>query len=132
MPFQYVLANLLAENRDAVGVLFLDDSGEAVDVAAADLDHGKLRLLGAYVGIYLRRVGRFLEPEIYGNLEAFELENADLYLHGVPLSDGYFLVLVQRSPTLTARARRSILRARDQLKATLFEHPRAVSETHPT
>ena len=33
MPFQYVLANLLAKNEGAVGVLFLDDSGETIDLS---------------------------------------------------------------------------------------------------
>ena len=36
MPFQYVLANLLADHPDAVGVLFLDDAGETVDFACAE------------------------------------------------------------------------------------------------
>src|SRR5580693_707819 len=34
--YQYVLANLLANNDDALGVLFLDGSSETVDLACAD------------------------------------------------------------------------------------------------
>ena len=36
MPFQYTLANLLAENEGALGVLFLDETGETVDLACAE------------------------------------------------------------------------------------------------
>jgi hypothetical protein len=120
MPFQYVLANVLAETRDALGVLFLDDSGEAIEVATGDFDASTLRLLGAYAGIYLRRVARFLEPETYGPLQSLELENDGYYIHGVPLPDGYYLVLVQRAPTLSAAARRTLQRARVQLEEALF------------
>lgn len=54
MPFQYILANLLAHNDGAVGVLFLDDTGETVDFACSDYSPYQMRVVGAYVGIYLR------------------------------------------------------------------------------
>ena len=46
MPFQYVLANLLADNPDAEAALFLDDAGETVDFACAEQSPYEMRLLG--------------------------------------------------------------------------------------
>jgi hypothetical protein len=54
--FQFVLANLLANNQDCLGVLFLDGSGETVDMACAGLSPYEMRVLGAYLGIYLRQM----------------------------------------------------------------------------
>ena len=60
MPFQYILANLLAQNDGAIGALFLDESGETIDLACADLTPFQLRIVGAYVGIYLRQMERVM------------------------------------------------------------------------
>ena len=120
MPFQYVLANLLAKNDDAVGVLFLDDTGETVDLACAEFSPYQMRVVGAYVGIYLRQLRRFLEPAVFGSLGTVHIESADLHVFAVPLEDGYYLVLAQRSPTLSARTRRQVDQAAKLLVHELF------------
>ena len=48
--FQYVLANLIANNDHALGALFLDGSGETVDLACSDFSPYEMRVIGAYLG----------------------------------------------------------------------------------
>ena len=121
MPFDNVLANLLSINDGAVGVLFLDDSGETVGSATGDYEPQAMKLLGAYVGIYLRQVKRFLEPEHYGELQLIHIENRGLHVFARPLPDGYFVLLAQRTPALTAVARASLEDARSLLGRELFD-----------
>jgi hypothetical protein len=120
MPFQYILADLLAKNNGAVGALFLDDAGETVDYACTDASPMDMRLLGAYVGIYLRQLRRFLEPQAFGDLGVVHIESSELHVFAVPLEDGYFLVLAQRSPTLSGITRRHVGRAAKLLVHELF------------
>ena len=90
MPFQYILANLLAQNDGAVGVLFLDDTGETDDFACSEYS-----------------------PYLH-------VEKEGLHLYSMPLPDGYYLVLVQRRPALAGLARRTMEEACDQLQRALF------------
>src|SRR5215210_5993318 len=60
MAFEYILASLLAEIH-AAGVLFLDGTGETVDVVCSDFTPYEMRVLGAYLGIYLKQVGNALD-----------------------------------------------------------------------
>jgi hypothetical protein len=115
-----VLANLLAQNDDAVGVLFLDDAGETVDLACSEFSPYQMRVMGAYIGIYLRQTERFLDAADLGRPQFLHVERDRLHLYTMPLSDGYYLVLVQRRPALTARARRSMAEASALLQAELF------------
>ncbi len=105
MPFQYVLANLLADHPDAIGVLFLDDSGETVDFACMDDSPYEIQLLGAYLGIYLRRLGDIVEGAQLGTVRKLHIEFGDRHFHVAVLPDGYCLALVQRQPALVASAR---------------------------
>lgn len=120
MPFQYILANLLAKNEGALGALFLDSTGETVDLACADGSPYQMRLIGAYVGIALRQLERMVGGETLGTPRLFHLEREGLHLHAVCLPDGYYLVLVQRQPALVAQARRTLAEASEQLERALF------------
>ncbi|MGE0641545.1 MAG: hypothetical protein AB7G12_10840 [Thermoanaerobaculia bacterium] len=120
MAFEYVLANLLAQNDGAVGVLFLDDTGETVDFACSDFSPYQMRVVGAYVGIYLRQTEKFLASTDLGSPQFLHVEKDNLHLYTMPLPDGYYLVLVQRRPALTAKARRTMEDACSQLQSELF------------
>lgn len=119
MPYQYILANLLSEAR-AVGVLFLDELGETVDVACSKLSPYEMRVLGAYLGIYLRSLGGFLVASELGSPRLVHIEKQKLSIYAKPLPDEYFLVLVQEQPALTARARVALEKAAGELATTLF------------
>ena len=82
MPFQYVLANLLADNPDAEAALFLDDAGETVDFACAEQSPYEMRLLGAYLGIYLRLIGGMLSEARLGATRLFHIERAYTIFYG--------------------------------------------------
>ena len=56
MPFHYVLADLLARVPGAVAVVFIDDSGETIDVATTGFAPEELKIFGAYFGNSLDRV----------------------------------------------------------------------------
>lgn len=119
MPFQYILANLLARNEDAVGVLFLDEAGETIDLACSDFTPYEMRIVGAYLGIYLRQLGRFLAGVDLGSPRVVHIEKDAIHLHALPLPEGYFLVLVQRHPGLVGRARCSLFEAGEEMKREL-------------
>lgn len=119
--FQYVLGNLLAANDGAVGVLFLDGTGETVDLACSDYGHYEMRVIGAYLGIYLRQLDRMLaRTGDLGRPQMIHIEKRAVHIYAMALQDGYYLALVQRQPALVARARRSLQAAVEELKRELF------------
>jgi hypothetical protein len=118
--FQYILANLLANNDDAVGVLFLDGSGETVDLACSEFTPYQMRVLGAYLGIYLRRLERLLADNDLGKPLLIHIEKKAVHIYAMPVADGYYLGLVQGHPALVARTRKSMEDAVGQLTRELF------------
>lgn len=120
MPFQYILANLLADTEGAVGVLFFDETGETVDLASSELAPYDLRVLGAYLGITLRQLRRALDDTGAGDPQLLHVERSGLHVHAVALPDGYTLAVVQRPPALSARLRRSLIAAAAELERQVF------------
>jgi len=121
MVFQYVLANLLAHNDHALGALFLDGTGETVDLACGtDFSPYEMRVIGAYLGIYLRQLDRLLASNDLGEARMIHIEKKALHIYVVPLPEGYHLALVQSHPALVARARETLNAAVEQLKQELF------------
>ena len=118
--FQYVLANLLANNDEALGALFLDDNGETVDLACAGYTPYQMRVVGAYFGIYLRQIEKVLLGTEVGQPRLIHIEKKVVHIYAMPLPDGYYLVLVQRHPALVARARATMVEAAAQLTRELF------------
>lgn len=119
--FQYVLANLLANNNDALGVLFLDGTGETVDLACgADFNPYEMRVIGAYLGIYLRQLEKLLSQTDLGETRMVHIEKRAVHIYAMPLPDGYYLALVQKHPSMVAQARSTLKDAVEQLKAELF------------
>ena len=107
MPFQYTLANLLADNEGALAVLFLDETGETVDLACTEN--------AAFPDEDRRRLCRHLStpardplataPNLGVRPKVLHVEKHDIHLYATPLPEGYYLVLIQRRPALVARAR---------------------------
>ncbi len=116
MPFQYVLANLIAKAEHAVGSLFLDPSGETIDLACSELSPYQMKVLGAYLGIHLRQMERLLEAEGLGGPRFLTCQHQRLLLHVAPLADGYALALVQRPPANLARAQQLLESAADVME----------------
>lgn len=123
MSFGFILANLLAASDRAVGVLFLDETGEAVDLSCTDVSPYEMRLLGAYLGIYLRQAEQLSDQNNLGQPRLIHLERADLQVHAAALPDGYFLALVQRRPAQAGPAREALIAAARQLAESVFGVP---------
>lgn len=120
MPFHYILANLMAQNERALGVLFLDDSGETVDLVCSNVSPEEMRILGAYLKIYLRDLEGLLSGARLGQPQLLHIEKPRMHIHALPLPEGYYLALVQRPPVLVAPARLSLLQAGDLLRQEIF------------
>lgn len=121
MPFQYTLANLLAQNDGAIAVLFLDETGETVDLACADFTPYDMKVIGAYIGICVRQLSTMLGASRLGAFQMLHIEKESVHLYAMALPDGYYLVLVQRRPALVAKARESLKRARAELARAIFD-----------
>lgn len=120
MPFQYILANLLAENDGAVGVLFLDETGETVDLSVSEYNPDEMRVVGAYLGIHLRQLESLAERTAIGGTELMHIAHHRLHIYVKPMKDGYFLALVQRRPGSVGCARHTLNRAATQLQREVF------------
>lgn len=119
MAFQYILRNLLAAADGAVGVLFLDEGGETVDVACSEFTPYQMRVVGAYFGIYLRQLDRVCQG-VLGAPRLVHIEREGLHLHAMALPDGYYLVLVQRRPGQVAMARAQLEKAGEDVRREVF------------
>ena len=120
MPFHYVLADLLARVPGAVAVVFIDDSGEAIDVATTRYSPDELKIFGAYFGIGLSQVRLLLGRTRLGEPELVHLRHEKMSVHAICLPDGYFLVLLQSFPASTGLARRHLRSAVTDLGRELF------------
>ncbi len=111
MPFRVIVEDLVSSTEGAVGAVFLDESGEIVHQADAGQAKQDLRLIAAWVGIYIRQMDRMIASDDLGSLRLFHAQNDRSHLFACPLDDGYSLVLLQRSPHLSAFAKRALLDA---------------------
>ena len=118
--FETVLTNLLNSNKDALGVLFLDGTGETVHLACGDFSQDDMKIVGAYLGIYLRRFEKLLAGNGLGELKVVHIEKRGLHIYMAPMPDEYCLALVQKHPARVAQARASLGEAVEQLKHELF------------
>jgi len=118
MPFHYLLTNLLVEVPGAVGAIFLDEDGEAVEwVTGRDRDPYDLKVEGAFHAIMQRQVGRVSEATGGGQVELYMVEGSETVTLTQLLPGGYYVVLVMRrtgSPAVAGhhlrRAARTIAR----------------------
>lgn len=120
MPLHYILANLLANNPGAVGALFLDDTGETVDLACTDLSPHEVKVAGAYLGIYLRNMGRLLSEGDLGEPQVLHIEKDGLHIQAMALPEGYCLALLLRPPVLAGQARKTLEAAVASVRQEIF------------
>jgi hypothetical protein len=121
MALHFILANLLANNDRAVGALFLDDTGETVEMACSEISPHEVKVAGAYLGIYLRNLGRLLEDSAMGVPRVMHIARGGIHVHVMALPEGYCLALLQRPPALVGQARKSLSAAVEQVKTELFD-----------
>jgi hypothetical protein len=120
MAFEDTLARLLAAHEDAIGVLFLDSTGETVHLACAEMSTYDLQVIGAYLGIYMRHLDKVMTLNHLGKTQLIHIEKRQVHIHVLSLPDGYCLALVQRRPGQVARARAGLVAAGTELVRELF------------
>ena len=121
MPYQYILANLLAEAEHSVGVVFVDEEGETVDASAQSSTDVDLRVTAAYLGIYARHVVSLTRDFGLGSPRLLYVERNGLTVLACVLRAGYVLGLVQHGTNGVGAAERSVLRAAEDLERTVLQ-----------
>jgi hypothetical protein len=104
MPFNYLLTNLLVDVPAAVGAIFLDEEGEAVEWVTRHGDPFELKLEGAYHAIFRRRLEACTGVLASGSLESYTLAGERLTALTRVLPGGYYVVLVIDNGGSRARA----------------------------
>ena len=95
MPFNYVLTNLLADVPGAVGAIFLDADGEAIEwVSRREAEPYYLKVEGACHSVIKRQIAEATAAAGGGGLESYVLAGERLATLTQVLPDGYYVVLV--------------------------------------
>ena len=88
---------MLQSTPGAIGAVFLDREGEAVDLFAEDvfeIGPEGLRAIGAYSGIFLSDLGRACQRIAAGTPQRLTIDFEHARVLTCPLKEGYYLVLV--------------------------------------
>ncbi len=94
MPFNYLLTNLLVDVPHAVGAIFVDPEGEAVEWVTRHNDPFDLKIEGAYHSIFMRRLDKLAAGSLAGSVETLVVEGTEMVTLTQALPDGYYVVLV--------------------------------------
>jgi hypothetical protein len=111
MPFNYLLTNLLVDVPGAVGAIFLDEEGEAVDWVTRHEDPYDLKVEGAYHSIFKRQLEEARTISAFGEVESYTVENEGLVSLTQTLPEGYYVVLVLDRSSPRAQAMYHLRRA---------------------
>ena len=122
MIFRNILRDLLTSFPGAIGAMFLDQQGESVEVTTErpfDADDHDLKVIGAYVGIFLAQLHRICQTLEAGRPRRFKLQFLLTTILSCDLRDGYYLVLVVEAGTNEGLAWRRLEACRDRLLAEM-------------
>lgn len=116
--FTPILERAVERVPGAVGAIFADWDGEAVDHVAADRD--SILMIGAHYGIILNHVQSALHLFHFGEAEEIILqhERMDLLVHAV--GEGYYVVLAIAGDAHLATALREVAAAAAALRAEMY------------
>jgi predicted regulator of Ras-like GTPase activity (Roadblock/LC7/MglB family) len=120
MPFNYLLTNLLVDVPQAVGAIFVDSEGEAVDWVTRHNDPFDLKVEGAYHSIFLRQLERLTNSIDAGPIDSFVIEGSRLVTLTQALPDGYYVVLVVNRSGSRAHALHRLRRAAEVFATEIF------------
>ncbi|MCP4900867.1 MAG: hypothetical protein GY906_28200 [bacterium] len=105
MPFNYLLTNLLVDVPDAVGAIFLDDEGEAIEWVSRHDDPYELKVEGAYHSIFKRQLKNLVHNLEIGEIDSYCVVGDNLATLTQSLPQGYYVVLVVRRHGQLAKAK---------------------------
>jgi predicted regulator of Ras-like GTPase activity (Roadblock/LC7/MglB family) len=122
VAFQKILREMLQGVPGAIGAVFLDREGEAVDLFAEDvfeIGSEGLRALGAYSGIFLSNVRRACKQIDGGEPMRLTIDFDNAKVLSCDLKEGYYLVLVIANDANEGVAAERLRRCRDRLIAEI-------------
>ncbi len=94
MPFQSILKALIESVPGAMGAVFADYEGEAVDQVSRNGDSYHVKFMGAHYGILLEATRRISATTKTGNPRSLTVKTEKLDYYTAPVHvDGYFVVL---------------------------------------
>ena len=120
MPFNYLLTNLLVDVPQAVGAIFVDPEGEAVEWVSRHNDPFDLKVEGAYHSIFMRQLERLTTSVDAGPIDSFVIEGSRLVTLTQALPDGYYVVLVVDRSGSRAHALHRLRRAAEVFAKEIF------------
>lgn len=109
------LLNDLVSRTDAVGAMFLDREGEAVEIVGALASREELHLVGAYQAVFLDRLRRICSETSTGDPERFEIRFQNSVFLNYVLDEEYYVVLIVGSRAPHALAWEALRRCREKL-----------------
>ena len=122
MSFQEILRDMLESTPGAIGAVFLDQQGEAVELFAErvfDIGWEGLRAIGAYEGIFLSDLKRTCDRLSAGKLVRLTLVFEHAKVLSCDLKEGYYLVLVIAAGASEGIAWQRVHQCRERLLAEL-------------
>lgn len=94
MSIQDLLEDLVAKTDGALGAVFVDPEGEAIELYVRTATPYEMRLEAAYHGVFLRRAARLASLGGAGSLRRLTIAGRNLRVLSRPLKGNYYLVLV--------------------------------------
>jgi predicted regulator of Ras-like GTPase activity (Roadblock/LC7/MglB family) len=122
VTFQSILQQMLQVTPGAIGAIFLDKEGEAVELwaeAVFDIGPEGLRAIGAYTGIFLSDLHRASGRLGAGNIGQLTIDFEQAKVLSCGLKEGYYLVLVVAPGANEGIAAQRLRACRDRLNAEL-------------
>lgn len=122
MAFQRILRRLLVSTNGALGAIFADFEGEAVEVVTErpfEADDHDLRVVGAYQGIAMMRLKELCTRARIGTPKRFAIDFTTVHVLSCDLKDGYYVVLILDPTANEGLAWRQLEKCRDELIAEL-------------
>ncbi len=118
MPFNYLLTNLLVDVPSALGAIFVDAEGEAIDWVSRQGDPFGLKVEGAYHTIFDRELAG-ISDRLAGEVFAYTVAGKELSALTHVLPGNYYVVLVIERGSLHAVAMYHLERAAQVLSREL-------------
>ncbi len=91
-PFSAILQETVERVPGAIGAIFADSEGEAVELAGTQHRH-ELQLVGAHYGVILNNVQALLRLFHFGEAVEIVLQHEKVDLCVMVVGDGYYVVL---------------------------------------
>lgn len=112
MSFQKILKPLITDVEGAIGIIFVDADGEAVDHYSRIPEYD-MKLLGAYKSIIIKNIQETSNRLELGNIREIVIFLDEAILILSPVSEGYFLLLFMQPQSNLGKG---IIRLKEAIK----------------